>query len=140
MPRRTRLLGVWRLVSNAGARIAHDHSLFQRPPAPRAAGFRPQTMAPKSCAGAAVSSVSRPGYGRVILKPEIALLLEHMYPADEWRLVEAWYPAEFADRIETCFSLGNGFAGIRGSLDEGRARRRREDPRRPWERIGKAAA
>jgi alpha,alpha-trehalose phosphorylase len=55
-----------------------------------------------------------------MLKRKIVVPPEHMYPADEWRVVEARYSAEFADRIETCFSLGNGFVGIRGSLEEGR--------------------
>ena len=55
-----------------------------------------------------------------MLKREIVVPPEHMYPADEWRVVEARYSAEFADRVETCFSLGNGFVGIRGSLEEGR--------------------
>jgi alpha,alpha-trehalose phosphorylase len=55
-----------------------------------------------------------------MLKRKIVVPPEHMYPADEWRLIEARYSAEFADRIETCFSLGNGFVGIRGSLEEGR--------------------
>jgi alpha,alpha-trehalose phosphorylase len=55
-----------------------------------------------------------------MLKREIVVPPEQLYPADEWRVVEARYSAEFADRIETCFSLGNGFVGVRGSLEEGR--------------------
>jgi alpha,alpha-trehalose phosphorylase len=55
-----------------------------------------------------------------MLKREIVVPPEHLYPADEWRVVEARYSAQFADRIETCFSLGNGFVGVRGSLEEGR--------------------
>jgi alpha,alpha-trehalose phosphorylase len=58
-----------------------------------------------------------------MLKHAIALPPEHIYPADEWRLVETRYAAEFAERAETCFSLGNGFVGVRGSLEEGRPAR-----------------
>jgi hypothetical protein len=64
--------------------------------------------------------VGQRDYGQVMLKRKIVVPPEHMYPADEWRVIEARYTAEFADRIETCFSLGNGFVGIRGSLEEGR--------------------
>jgi alpha,alpha-trehalose phosphorylase len=59
-------------------------------------------------------------YRRFMLKREIVLPPEHLFPPDEWRIIEARYSDEFADRIETVFSLGNGFVGIRGSLEEGR--------------------
>ncbi|MGP8002092.1 MAG: hypothetical protein ACLPKI_32950 [Streptosporangiaceae bacterium] len=45
---------------------------------------------------------------------------EHLYPADEWRIVEAHYSDEFVGLTGTVFSLGNGFVGIRGSFEEGR--------------------
>ena len=45
---------------------------------------------------------------------------EHLYPADEWRIVEARYSDEFVGLTETVFSLGNGFLGVRGSFEEGR--------------------
>ena len=44
----------------------------------------------------------------------------HLYPADEWRIVEARYSDEFVGLTETVFSLGNGFVGVRGSFEEGR--------------------
>ncbi len=66
-------------------------------------------------------SVSRaPDYLRLMLKHEIVLPPEHIYPPDHWRIVEARYADEFADRAETVFSLGNGFVGVRGSFEEGR--------------------
>ena len=66
-------------------------------------------------------SVSRaPDYLRIMLKHEIVLPPEHIYPPDQWRIVEARYADEFADRAETVFSLGNGFVGVRGSFEEGR--------------------
>ena len=67
-----------------------------------------------------LSAVNCTDYGRVMLKRKIVVPPEHLFPADEWRLIEARYTAEFADRIETCFSLSNGFVGVRGSHEEGR--------------------
>jgi alpha,alpha-trehalose phosphorylase len=55
-----------------------------------------------------------------MLKREIVLPPEHLYPPDEWRIIEARYSDEFVDRAETVFSLGNGFVGVRGSFEEGR--------------------
>ncbi|HZD01429.1 MAG TPA: glycosyl hydrolase family 65 protein [Actinomycetes bacterium] len=55
-----------------------------------------------------------------MLKREFVLPPEHVYPPDEWRLVEARYPHDYVDRAETVFSLGNGFLGVRGSFEEGR--------------------
>ncbi len=65
-------------------------------------------------------SVSRAlDYGQGMLKREIVLPPEHLFPPDEWRIIEAQYSDEFAGRTETVFSLGNGFIGIRGSFEEG---------------------
>ena len=60
------------------------------------------------------------GYRRIMLKRRIVLPPEHLYPADEWRIVEARYSDEFVGLTETVFSLGNGFVGVRGSFEEGR--------------------
>ncbi len=60
-----------------------------------------------------------------MLKREIVLPPEHLYPADEWRIMEARYSDEFVGRSETVFSLGNGFVGVRGSFEEGRPARSR---------------
>jgi alpha,alpha-trehalose phosphorylase len=55
-----------------------------------------------------------------VLKREIIRPPEHLYPPDEWRIVEAqWAPATLA-RAETVFALSNGYLGIRGSMEEGR--------------------
>jgi len=45
---------------------------------------------------------------------------EHLFPADEWRIVEAAYSDRFMARAETVLALGNGYLGIRGTHDEGR--------------------
>jgi alpha,alpha-trehalose phosphorylase len=55
-----------------------------------------------------------------MLKREIVLLPEHLYPPEEWRLVEARYSDDYVDRAETIFALANGFLGVRGSFEEGR--------------------
>ena len=58
--------------------------------------------------------------GRIMLKREIVVPPEHLYPPDKWRVVEARYSEEFFERAETVFSLGNGFVGVRGTFEEGR--------------------
>jgi alpha,alpha-trehalose phosphorylase len=55
-----------------------------------------------------------------MIKREVVLPPEHLYPPDEWRLVEARFTEEYVHRAETAFSLGNGFVGVRGSFEEGR--------------------
>jgi alpha,alpha-trehalose phosphorylase len=53
-----------------------------------------------------------------MLKRRIVPPPEHLYPPDEWRIVEARWTPEFAARAETIFSLANGYVGVRGTLDE----------------------
>ena len=55
-----------------------------------------------------------------MLKREIVPPPEHLFPPDEWRLVEARWTERFADRAETVFALSNGYVGVRGTLEEGR--------------------
>ena len=45
---------------------------------------------------------------------------EHLFPADEWRIVEARWTPGFAARAETALALSNGYLGVRGIHDEGR--------------------
>src|SRR5512142_1274726 len=59
-------------------------------------------------------------YRQIMLKRKIELPPVHLYPADEWRIVEARYSDEHVGLTETVFSLGNGFVGVRGSAEEGR--------------------
>jgi len=58
-----------------------------------------------------------------MLKHEFTLPPAHLYPPDDWRLVEAKYADDHALAAETAFSLGNGFVGIRGTFEEGRPAR-----------------
>ncbi len=55
-----------------------------------------------------------------MLKREFVLPPEHIYPPDEWRLLETRYSKDYVDQAETVFSLSNGFVGVRGSFEEGR--------------------
>ncbi len=43
----------------------------------------------------------------------------HVYPADEWNLVEKQYSPEFLEMTETIFAVGNGYLGMRGCFEEG---------------------
>ena len=45
---------------------------------------------------------------------------QHLFPADEWRLVETHWAPGFAARAETALALSNGYLGVRGIHDEGR--------------------
>ena len=42
------------------------------------------------------------------------------FPVDPWRLTETVFDAEDLARTETLFSVGNGYLGLRGNLEEGR--------------------
>ena len=55
-----------------------------------------------------------------MLKREIVRPPEHLFPPDEWRIVEAQWARAYAARAETVFALSNGYLGIRGSVEEGR--------------------
>jgi hypothetical protein len=56
-----------------------------------------------------------PHYGWGILNREIVPPPEHLFPPDEWRIVEVRWTPEFSDRTET--ALSNGYVGVRGVLD-----------------------
>ena len=51
---------------------------------------------------------------------DFRLLPEHLFPADEWRIIEAGYSSKWMGNAETIFSLSNGFIGVRGMFEEGR--------------------
>jgi alpha,alpha-trehalose phosphorylase len=42
------------------------------------------------------------------------------YPVDPWRLVEKEFRTDDLGRVESLFSVGNGYLGLRGNLEEGR--------------------
>ncbi len=43
----------------------------------------------------------------------------HIYPPDEWNIVEKQYSPEFLEMTETIFAVGNGYLGMRGCFEEG---------------------
>lgn len=55
-----------------------------------------------------------------MLKREIVPPPEHLYPADEWRIIEARWTPQLSGRAETVFALANGYVGVRGTFEEGR--------------------
>ena len=44
------------------------------------------------------------------------------FPVDPWRLTETSFESDDLGRTETLFSVGNGYLGMRGNLEEGRDR------------------
>lgn len=43
------------------------------------------------------------------------------FPADEWKLTETFFCPDDLGRTETLFSVSNGYLGLRGNYEEGRA-------------------
>ena len=43
---------------------------------------------------------------------------KYVYPVDEWRMVEKQYYPRFQAQMETIFSIGNGYLGMRGVCEE----------------------
>ena len=55
-----------------------------------------------------------------MIQRTISVPPEHLFPPDEWRIVEARWTPGFAARAETALALSNGYLGVRGCPDEGR--------------------
>jgi alpha,alpha-trehalose phosphorylase len=43
----------------------------------------------------------------------------HIYPVNEWKIIETEFYSRFLAQTETLFSIGNGYLGMRGNHDEG---------------------
>ena len=43
----------------------------------------------------------------------------HIYPINEWKILETEFYARFLSQTETLFAIGNGYLGMRGNHDEG---------------------
>ncbi|MGH3425825.1 MAG: glycoside hydrolase family 65 protein, partial [Nocardioidaceae bacterium] len=52
--------------------------------------------------------------------PFVDALDRSRFPVDRWRLSERVYDADDLGRTETIFSVGNGYLGMRGNVEEGR--------------------
>ena len=46
-------------------------------------------------------------------------LPRHIYPADQWKMVEKQFYPDYLGQMETIFSISNGYLGIRGTFEEG---------------------
>jgi alpha,alpha-trehalose phosphorylase len=51
---------------------------------------------------------------------QIVVPPEHLFPPDEWRIIEARWTPDFVARAETALALSNGYLGVRGTHEEGR--------------------
>ena len=51
---------------------------------------------------------------------EVVAPPSHLYPPDEWRIVEARFTPRFHGRAESVLALSNGYLGVRGTAEEGR--------------------
>ncbi|MFP4638512.1 MAG: glycoside hydrolase family 65 protein [Spirochaetaceae bacterium] len=51
---------------------------------------------------------------------ELRILPDHLYPPQEWSMVEHDFSSKWMGNAETIFALSNGFFGIRGTFEEGR--------------------
>ena len=40
----------------------------------------------------------------------------HVYPADEWNLIEKQYMPHYLEMMETVFTTANGYLGMRGGF------------------------
>ena len=49
-----------------------------------------------------------------------AMLAQHRFPLDPWRLIEREYSGDDLGLTETLFALGNGYIGMRANPEEGR--------------------
>jgi alpha,alpha-trehalose phosphorylase len=43
----------------------------------------------------------------------------HVYPVDEWKIIETSFYPRFLAQTEALFAIGNGYLGMRGNPDEG---------------------
>jgi alpha,alpha-trehalose phosphorylase len=54
-----------------------------------------------------------------MIKHNIVLPPEILYPIEEWRWVEKGFAPQFLPQAETLFAVGNGYLGMRGAFEEG---------------------
>ena len=56
----------------------------------------------------------------IMMSRKFKMLPEHIYPANEWAVVESEFSPRWMGNAETLFALSNGFLGVRGTFEEGR--------------------
>ncbi len=55
-----------------------------------------------------------------MLRGEIQVAPDYVYPADDWKLIEKRFYQRFLAQTETLFALSNGYLGMRGTFEEGK--------------------
>jgi alpha,alpha-trehalose phosphorylase len=55
-----------------------------------------------------------------VIPRDLRLPPEHIFPSDEWRIVEHEFTLDWMGNAESIFAVANGFMGIRGTFEEGR--------------------
>jgi alpha,alpha-trehalose phosphorylase len=55
-----------------------------------------------------------------MLPRNVRMLPYHIYPPNEWSVVESEFSSRWMGNAETIFALSNGFLGTRGTFEEGR--------------------
>ncbi|MFQ5560364.1 MAG: glycoside hydrolase family 65 protein [Nitrospinota bacterium] len=55
-----------------------------------------------------------------MLKRTVSLPPEHIYPVEDWKMIETQFNEDFLAQAETIFATSNGYLGMRGNFDEGR--------------------
>jgi alpha,alpha-trehalose phosphorylase len=43
----------------------------------------------------------------------------HIYPINDWKIIETSFYPRFLAQTETLFAIGNGYLGMRGNFEEG---------------------
>jgi alpha,alpha-trehalose phosphorylase len=54
-----------------------------------------------------------------MIKHDLVLPPEFLYPIEEWRWVEKTFAPQFLPQAETIFAVANGYLGMRGAFEEG---------------------
>ncbi|MGI9546067.1 MAG: glycoside hydrolase family 65 protein [Flavobacteriaceae bacterium] len=54
-----------------------------------------------------------------MISKEIKLAPEHIYPLDDWKIIQKKFAPQYLAQDETVFATGNGYLGLRGNHEEG---------------------
>lgn len=54
-----------------------------------------------------------------MIKKKITLPPEHIYPLDDWKIIQRKFAPKYLAQDETVFATGNGYLGFRGNHEEG---------------------
>ncbi|MBT8182823.1 MAG: hypothetical protein KJO53_14680, partial [Eudoraea sp.] len=44
---------------------------------------------------------------------------QHIYPFDDWKIIQKKFAPQYLAQDETVFAIGNGYLGFRGNHEEG---------------------